>query len=146
MIKRIEQWLRNLIKSELAAVESDAAKVCPHVTDEIATLRNELAAAVNALKEHTANSALMVTSEVKSHVSTEVERPIETITAHVATEITGQFEKILSATKVAAQSALADARKTLRMPCEVCHLMSWKFIVTEAGKVICGDCQLKGKS
>lgn len=155
MFKRIEIWLAGIFKAELATAQKDLAELHLQSAKEITALRAELSGAVNILKVHAANTALMTAnsvkahvdgavSTVKSHVSTEVDRPIEKIAEHVATEITGQFEKILSVTKVAAQEALSDARKTLRMPCEVCTLMSWKFTVTEAGKVICGDCQLKG--
>ena len=163
MIKRIATWLAGIFRTELTKVSTDAAGLYPHVTAEIAALRSELigqiaqlasltksleltvkahiSAEVAAVKEHVSTEA----AGTKSHVSAEVLRPIETIGARVGTEISTQFEKILAATGNAAKEALADARKTLRMPCDVCKTMSWKFTVNPEGKVVCGDCQLKGK-
>lgn len=164
MIKRIATWLTGIFRTELQKVETDAAGLYPHVTAEIAALRKELANATAnlatltkglelAMKHHVSAEIAAVKTQVaaevastKSHVSAEVVRPVELIKTSVVTEISGQFEKILAATGSAAKEALADARKTLRMPCDICKLLSWKFTVNPEGKVICGDCQIKGKA
>lgn len=137
----IKTWLRDIFRAELKAIETDAAKICPHVTDEIAQLRQELAnATINLI-----GLSKRLDVELRQHITTEVDRPTEALKAHITEAISKEFEKIVGATGTAAKEALADARKTLRMPCDFCALMSWKFTVKADGKILCHDCQLKGR-
>lgn len=163
MFKRIATWLSGIFKSELAVVEKDAAGLYPHVTAEITKLRGELANATanlalitkgieTALKSHVSAEIAAVKTHMESeltalkqHVSAEVDRPVAQICTQIEKSISGEFEKIVSATGAAAKDALADARKALRMPCDFCGLISWKFTIKNDGKVLCHDCQLKGK-
>lgn len=156
MIKRIAQWLSGIIRAEVTKVESDAAGIYPHVSNELAKLREDFTSGITELRVSNERHIQSISetlfadlekavSNINAHVSTEVERPVEALTKHIEDEITKQFGKILKSAGTAAETALADARKTLRMPCDVCKTMSWKFTVDPAGKVICGDCQIKGK-
>ena len=153
MIKRIEKWLASIFQREINSVKIDAAGLYQHVTDEVATLDKKFSSALADLTLHTekltanlSGDMAAAIADLKSHVTAEIEKPVEAIAQSVETEITKQFENILSMSKVAAQEALADARKVLRMPCEICKAMSWRFTVDAGGKVVCGNCAQKGKA
>ncbi|HEY6767566.1 MAG TPA: hypothetical protein VI386_22650 [Candidatus Sulfotelmatobacter sp.] len=125
----LEKWLSGIIKNALRPTEDLVAKLHVHVTQESDALKNTVTSEMAAMKQH---------------VSQEVDRPTETLKQHISSEISKRYDAILQHTAQAARESLADARKTLRMPCEVCGLMSWKFTVNPEGKIICHDCQIKG--
>src|SRR5579872_367300 len=134
MIKRIAELLAGIFRAELQKTSSDVTGLYTHVTDEITALRKELASIKDELKQHAAAN----TDKLAKHVSLSLESTDAGLHASVQTEITKQFDKIVTNASVAAKEALADARKTLRMPCGTCGTMSWKFVVTPEGKVLCG--------
>lgn len=129
MFKRLEAWIVKIIRTELTRVEN-AAKIEAQKADE------EAAKVIDDLKKH-------VTDEI-AKVSHEIAKVADPLKVSVADEINKRFDLIIKNTGVAAREALADARRLVRMPCEACGLMSWKFTVTEEGKVRCHDCKLKG--
>lgn len=130
MLRRIEAWIASIVHAEVdrsyQALKKDIADMHAYAYEGLS---------------HKIEDAI---AEVKNHVSKAISGIHDPLKQAAAQEINRNFENILTATRVAAQESLAEARKSLRMVCNVCGHMSWKFIVTEAGKIVCGDCQSRG--
>jgi hypothetical protein len=133
MLKKIKAWFASIIREEIERAETASKADAAAAEERIRTI------AAGILKKGDALEA-----SIKTHVSSELSKAGEPLKAAVASEVTKHFENILGTTKIAAQEALAEARRTLRMVCNSCGQMSWKFIVNTEGKVVCGDCQSRG--
>lgn len=128
LFQRIETWLANIIRTELARVEKDAAGLYTHTSSEVATLQKELTETITRLKAETA--------ALKEHV-----------TAEVGVGMVKRYDQILDDAYLVAHTAVAEARKTLRLPCSLCGQLSWKFLISAIErKPVCLDCDAKGRN
>lgn len=137
MLKHIETWFANVVRKELTKTELVARTEMRQLADSFAGAIGEMRARMDAAAEDAKKHTLSVADEVKDHVGVTTEN-VKIHTANIAAEL---HEKMAADAK-----AIALFRNTIRMRCSLCGQLSWEYAVKkEAGKVICADCQKKGR-
>jgi formylmethanofuran dehydrogenase subunit E len=126
MIKRIETFLANIFRREILPVKSDITAALAAITK----MRGELAE-LHARFEESKTHATNVAAELH-----------ESITGHT-TEVASELHA-----KIAADAkAIAQFQRNVRMACSWCGQMTYEFAVKgESRKILCADCQKKGRS
>lgn len=129
MFKRIAQWLAGIFRTELLAVRGDISGLQAAVVQ----LRGELAEATAALHSRA--------EEAKTHAESVASELHENVTNHAVEVAKDLHDKIAADAK-----AIAHFRQMVRMSCSWCGQLSWDYIVNrDSKKIICSDCQKKGR-
>lgn len=135
LFQRIETWLISVLRAELTRVEKASVGLYAHTSNEIFALKQELSGATAGFKDEI-QAMKTETAALRAHV-----------TAEVGVGMVKRYDQIMDDAYLVAHTAVAEARKTLRLPCSLCGQLSWKFLISAVErKPVCLDCDAKGRN